>query len=140
MTRRIGIAAAAAALFVVLATANAGGYRYGISDQAFYLPALAKSVDASLFPRDTPVLDAQMRLWLGDDVLRLLAGGHPVDFPALSVVLYVVGLVLLAGAVAYFMRALGASPVAVGAALIVATLRHHIAKTGAAHVAGIRHL
>lgn len=26
-------------IFVVLATANAGGYRYGIGDQAFYEPA-----------------------------------------------------------------------------------------------------
>ena len=140
MTRsRLGIAAAAAAIFVVLATANAGGYRYGISDQAFYLPALAKSVDASLFPRDTPVLEAQMRLWLGDDVLGLLAGGRAVDFPALSAVLYVVGLLLLAGAIAYFVRALGASSAAVGAALIVATLRHHIAKTGANTLEGYFH-
>jgi hypothetical protein len=85
------------------------------------------------------VLEAQMRLWLGDDVLGLLAGGRAVDFPALSAVLYVVGLLLLAGAIGYFMRALGASSAAVGAALIVATLRHHIAKTGANTLEGYFH-
>ena len=139
MTSRLGLTAAASALFVVVATANAGGYRYGISDQAFYLPALAKSVDASLFPRDTPVLEAQMRLWLGDDVMRLVAGGHAVDLPTVSAVLYVGGLLLLAFAVVYFMRSLGASDWAVGAALLVATLRHHIAKTGANTLEGYFH-
>lgn len=139
MTRRVAVAAAAAALFVVLATANGGGYRYGISDQAFYMPALAKSVDASLFPRDTPVLEAQMRLWLGDDVMRAVAGGRQVDLPVVAAVLYVIGLLILAGSVAYFMRSLGASDVTVGAALVMVTLRHHIAKTGANTLEGYFH-
>ena len=139
MTGRIGLAAAAAALFVVLATANSGGYRYGVSDQAFYLPALAKSVDASLFPRDTPVLHAQMRLWLGDDVMAWFAGGRAVDLPDVAGVLYVVGLLVLAGSIAFFMRGLGASGLATGAALAVATLRHHIAKTGANTLEGYFH-
>lgn len=139
MIQRVGLGAAAAALFVLIATANAGGYRYGISDQAFYLPAIEKSLNPALFPRDTPVLAAQMRLWLGDNAAAILAGGRAVDLPAVSAVLYLAGLVLLAGAVAYFMRGLGASWLAVAAGLAVATLRHHIAKTGANTLEGYFH-
>ena len=139
MIQRIGLAAAIAALFVVIATANAGGYRYGISDQAFYLPAIEKSLNPSLFPRDTPVLAAQMRLWLGDDAAAILARGRPIDLPDVAGTLYIAGLVMLAGAIAFFMRGLGASWLAVGAGLAVATLRHHIAKTGANTLEGYFH-
>jgi len=31
-------------LFVLLATANAAGYRYGTSDQAFYIPAVVRAL------------------------------------------------------------------------------------------------
>jgi len=55
-------AAAALVLFVVLATLNAGGYRYGASDQAFYIPAVEHHLDPALFPRDWPMLAAQDRL------------------------------------------------------------------------------
>ena len=41
--RRLG--SPAASLFVVLATANAGGYRYGASDQAFYIPAVMRALE-----------------------------------------------------------------------------------------------
>jgi hypothetical protein len=139
VTRRILLAAAASLLFLVVATANAGGYRYGISDQAFYMPAIAKSLDPALFPRDSPVLDAQKRLWLGDDIAALVAHGRPVDLEAAAAVLYVAGLLLLAGAVAYFLRGLGASWLAVSAGLVVATLRHHIAKTGGNTLEGYFH-
>ena len=37
--------AAAATAFLALATLNAGGYRYGASDQAFYIPAILKQLD-----------------------------------------------------------------------------------------------
>ena len=57
---RAGIAAAAGAvLFVVLATANSGGYRYGVSDQALHVPAMARQLDATLFTRDAELLAAQ---------------------------------------------------------------------------------
>jgi len=37
---RLGVTVAGAVLFCVLATINSGGYRYGASDQAFYIPAI----------------------------------------------------------------------------------------------------
>ena len=54
--------------FAVAATLNAGGYRYGASDQAFYIPAILHHVDPSLFPRDWAMLGAQGRYFLVDEV------------------------------------------------------------------------
>ena len=39
-------------LFVVLATLNSAGYRYGASDQALYIPAVLRHLDPALFPQD----------------------------------------------------------------------------------------
>ena len=36
-------------LFVLLATANGAGYRYGVSDQAFYIPVVARALDPARF-------------------------------------------------------------------------------------------
>ena len=45
--------------FILLATLNSGGYRYGASDQAFYAPAALKQVNPSLVPRDAALLATQ---------------------------------------------------------------------------------
>lgn len=139
MIRRLFLGVATALLFAIVATANSGGYRYGVSDQSFYLPALAKSLDPSLYPRDTPMLEGQMRFWLADNLLAAAAGGAGVNLPNLAGVLYATGLLLLAAALAYFARGLGASWLAVGVGLAAATLRHHITNTGANTLEGYCH-
>src|SRR5690606_18389431 len=53
--------AVAALFFLIIGTANAGGYRFGVSDQAFYVPAIELAADDTLFPRDRAVFDPQMR-------------------------------------------------------------------------------
>jgi hypothetical protein len=123
--------AAAALLFALLATANSGGYRFGTSDQAFYEPAVAMSANPALFPRDRVLLDAQMRWWLGDSVLGALSHVVGGDMPALFVIVYVVSLLALFAAAAIFARSLGASWWTVAGFLVLLTLRHRIAKTGA---------
>ena len=60
--RGYGVLAASLLPFILLATLNSAGYRYGSSDQAFYIPAIRHQLDPSLFPRDwatlgAPVLD-----------------------------------------------------------------------------------
>ena len=50
---RATLAAISLIPFVVLATFNSAGYRYGASDQAFYLPAVLDRVNPALFPRDS---------------------------------------------------------------------------------------
>ena len=138
MTPRIGLLAAALA-FVVLATANSGGYRYGISDQAFYVPALARSLDPALFPRDSAILAPQMRLWLGDNIIGALGQVVSIDLPTLFAALYLVSLAGLFAAVVGLARSLGTSAWGVAATLALFTLRHRIAKTGANTLEGYGH-
>ena len=42
--------------FVLLATANSAGYRYGAGDLAFYGPAVMRRIDPRLFPHDAPLM------------------------------------------------------------------------------------
>ena len=72
--RRPGAAAIALGglAFALAATLNAGGYRYGASDQAFYIPAILHHVDPSLFPRDWTMLGAQGRYFLVDEIVGTL--------------------------------------------------------------------
>jgi multidrug efflux pump subunit AcrA (membrane-fusion protein) len=48
--------AAAACAFCLVAILNCGGYRFGIGDQAFYLPAVTQHLNPDLFPRDRAIL------------------------------------------------------------------------------------
>src|ERR687888_1725012 len=75
-------------LFMVLCTMNSAGYRYGASDQAFYLPVVVRHFDASLFPRDRALIDAQGRLTLYDDVVAALARVTPLTIQHLFFLLY----------------------------------------------------
>ncbi|HXT69241.1 MAG TPA: hypothetical protein VN700_05780 [Vicinamibacterales bacterium] len=138
MSRALALAAGAAA-FLIVATANSGGYRYGISDQAFYVPAVAHAADPSLFPRDSAILSVQTSKWLGDDVLGLLVRPASSDMPVLFAVLYAAGGLLLFASVVSVVRALGGSWWAVAGATALLTLRHRIAKTGANSLEGYMH-
>lgn len=126
-------------LFVLLATANAAGYRYGASDQAFYAPAVMKRLDAALFPRDTSLLNTQARLTFADETIAAIARVTSARLPALFAMLYVTTLMLLAwgalrmGSVLYRERW---TSVALLAAL---TLRHAIAKSGTNTLEGYFH-
>ena len=133
---RAGIGAAAgAALFVILATANSGGYRYGMSDQAFHVPAMAYYVDATLFPRDAVLLEAQTSRTPAYHLFAVFAR-TPGDLPVLVAVLYLASMIGLAIAVWFYGRALGGSAWASAAALALVTFRHRIAKTGANSLEG----
>jgi hypothetical protein len=72
---------AAGALFAILATANGGGYRYGVSDQAFYIPVVMRALDPAAFPRDSGLIDAQGRLMVADEVLAasMRVTGFPLE-------------------------------------------------------------
>ena len=91
--------------FVLLATANSAGYRYGASDLAFYGPAVMRQLDPGLFPRDTPVIDAQARLTFMDETVAAIARLTTNDLPTLFLGLYLLTLALLAAGIG----AIGAS-------------------------------
>ena len=116
-------------LFAVLATANGAGYRYGSSDQAFYVPAVTRVLDASAFPRDAPLIDAQARLILTDEILAGAARATGLPLDILFFCAYLLSLALIWSALVLIGRSISASPwliVALGAAF---TLRHRIPRT-----------
>lgn len=122
--------AAAALVFGVLVTANSAGYRYGISDQSFYIPAFEHRIDPALFPRDGPLIDAQSKLTVADEIVGGLSGATGIPLPPLFLAGYLLTVVLFVVAVATIGGRLYASAwtaVVLGLAL---TLRHRIAKTG----------
>ena len=99
--------------FVLLGTLNSAGYRYGASDQAFYLPAIFDRIDPALYPRDSPLIHSQARLTAVDETVAVAAKALPLELPWLMLALYVLALAALAwGALAlgaHLYRTLGAS-------------------------------
>jgi hypothetical protein len=118
-------------LFALAATANSGGYRYGVSDQAFYVPAIAMTLDSSLFPRDAEVIAPQVRMWPGRHLFAAASRALSLDLPALFALTYLLTLAILYAAGIHLGRALGLSWWAIAALLCLFTLRHQIARTGA---------
>ena len=116
-------------LFIVLATANAAGYRYGVSDQAFYIPAFMRAVDPAAFPRDAPLIDAQARLMVLDEIVGAIVRATGVSLETVCAVGYVLSLVLIWIALVGIGTSLYVTPWAVVALLAAFTLRHQITKT-----------
>jgi len=125
--------------FLLLATANSAGYRYGASDQAFYTPAMMQRIEPSLFPRDTPLLNAQSRLTLADDTIGVMAKLTGANLPALLAVLYGVTLALLAFGVLRIGAAIYDARWTPFALLAAVSLRHAIAKSGTNTLEGYFH-
>jgi hypothetical protein len=135
-----GLALAGALLvFALLVTANSSGYRYGVSDQAFYAPAVELAAHPTLFPRDRDVLATQTKLWLGDEVLGWLVTTTGVDVPTLFFLFYLVTVAAFAAGAFALARALGADWWTSAAFLTLLTLRHRIARTGANTFEGYMH-
>ena len=84
-------------VFVLLATANSAGYRYGASDLAFYGPAVMRQLDPTLFPRDAPLIDAQARLTFMDETVAAIARLTTDHLPALFLGLLITLALLAAG-------------------------------------------
>ena len=115
-------------LFALAALLNAGGYRFGASDQAFYIPAVARHADPSLFPRDWTMLGAQDQLNAFTPLAGFLVGTVGVPLPALFLALYLVTLVALGLAGLAFARRLGGRSTWTAIAILFAlSLRHAVA-------------
>lgn len=125
--------------FAVVGAANAGGYRFGASDQAFYIPAVSLGADEELFPRDRQVFEPQMRLWIGDELLGGIVRVTGIQLSTLFGLLYLLTMAgLVAGAIA-LARSLGCDWWTIAVCLLLMTLRHRIAKTGANSLEGYMH-
>ncbi len=121
----------AGVIFGVLATANAAGYRYGGSDQAFYIPAVVRALEPASFPRDGKLIDAQASLIVVDEVLASISRATNLSTPTLFFAGYLLSLALTwAGLVVIGTRLYPSVWVtfALGAAF---TMRHRISQTSA---------
>lgn len=58
--------------FLVLATANGAGYRYGVSDGAAYVPAVMLAENPAAFPRDAPLIRTQGQFFVVDELLAVI--------------------------------------------------------------------
>jgi hypothetical protein len=120
-----------ALVFALLATANAAGYRYGSSDQAFYIPAVVKALQPDAFPRDTPLIDAQGKLILADELIAGVVRATGASFESMFLAAYLVSLAVTWAGLVLIGTALYDSAwltLALGAAF---TMRHRIAETSA---------
>jgi hypothetical protein len=118
------------AVFGVLVTANSAGYRYGVSDQAFYIPAILRDVSPAFFPHDAPLLDAESKLLVFDDAMAWLDQVTGWGLPTLFFAGYLVCIALyVIGARGICMR-LYRSPWTIVAFGLALTLRHRIVQTG----------
>jgi hypothetical protein len=125
--------------FVVLATLNSAGYRYGASDQALYIPAVVRHLEPADFPRDAPLIDSQARLMVIDELVAGVVRVTGLSLQHLFFGLYIFTLLLLLAAASRIAGRLYRTrwaAVALGAAL---TLRHAIAKTGTNTLEGYFH-
>ena len=114
-----------------LAILNCGGYLYGASDQAFYVPALLRQIDPSLFPRDRILLDAQDRLMAVNWLMGALVRATGISVPVLLLVGYLAGMVALFAGSIRVGRLFFASSWSTAAFGLALTLRHRISRTGA---------
>jgi hypothetical protein len=130
MRERFGVVCGAAA-FCLVAILNCGGYRYGIGDQAFYVPAIVQHLNAGLFPRDRLLLHAQDRFMVLDDVVAGASRASGVSVPWLFFAAYLIATVLLFAGLVALGRAMYRSWWTVALLTALLTVRHRITQTGA---------
>lgn len=126
-------------VFILLATLNSAGYRYGASDQALYVPSVVRHLDPALYPQDRVLIDAHARLMVVDELLAGAVRLTGVSVQHLFFALYVAGLVLLVAGAGRIGAHLYRTRWAVAALAAALTLRHAIAKTGANSLEGYFH-
>jgi len=115
--------------FVLLVTANGAGYRYGVSDEAAYVPAVMLAENPAAFPHDAALLKTQGQFFIFDETMGALARVTGASVESMFLWAYLLataavwlGVVMIGGQLypsAWLTLALGA----------VVTLRHHIPRT-----------
>jgi hypothetical protein len=130
MIRSVALAAGALG-FCLVAILNCGGYRYGVGDQAFYIPAVTQHLNPELFPRDRAILHAQDRFMVYDDAIAAFVRASGVSVQAVFFAGYLAGLALLFGAIVATSGVIYKTWMGVAMLTALLTLRHRITQTGA---------
>lgn len=125
--------------FIVLAVLNSGGYRYGASDQAFYLPVVLEQLDPGLYVRDAAVIAAQERLTTYDEVIGAIVRTTGASVPFVFAALHLGSLVLIAAGTWLVGKRIYRTEWACVALLAAMTLRHAIARSGTNTLEGYFH-
>ena len=128
-----------ALVFGVLVTANSAGYRFGISDQAFYIPAIDLWRWPDLFPRDRLLLEPQARLTVIDETFGWICRATGLSLEPVFFFAYACTIVVFAAGVALVGRSLFRSPWAIAALMVALSLRHRIPETAANTFEGYFH-
>jgi hypothetical protein len=118
-------------LFLLLATANGAGYRYGASDQAFYIPAVARALDPAVFPRDAALIDAEGRLMVIDDMLAGIVRSTGLSLEAVFLCGYIVAVAVIWAALALIGAQVYQNKWAMIALAAAFSMRHRIPRTSA---------
>ncbi len=130
---------AAAVAFAIVATLNTGGYRYGVGDQAFYIPAILRHLHPDFFPRDRALIDDQDRWTVSNGAVAAAVRRTGASLPAVFLAAYVAGLLLmLAGSLAVG-RSMGLSGWGMAALAAALALRHRVGLTGVNTLEGYLH-
>jgi hypothetical protein len=128
-----------ALVFGLLVTANSAGYRFGISDQAFYIPAIDLWRWPDLFPRDRLLLEPQARLTIIDEAFGWICRATGLSLEPVFFLAYACTIVIFAAGVALVGRSLFRSPWAIAALIVALSLRHRIPETAANTFEGYFH-
>lgn len=131
--------ALSAVVFALVATLNSAGYRFGVGDQAFYLPAVERHLQPGSFPRDRVLIDDQDRLNVFPRVAALVIRHTGVSRPAFFGGIYLAALLVLFASARRLAGALGLSPWAQAALLAALTFKHRVGLTGANTLEGYAH-
>ena len=131
LRRALLLAVAGFAAFAIIATANGAGYRYGASDQAFYIPVVLHAVDPAAFPRDGALLDAQGRYMVLDEILAALLRGTGMSIEAIFFAGYLLSLALIWAGLTLIGTRVYTNRWAIAALAAAFTMRHRIPRTSA---------
>ena len=125
--------------FGVLVTANSAGYRYGISDQAFYIPAIDLARSPDLFPRDRVLIEGQAHLTVVDEAVGGICRVTGLALEPVFFAAYVGTIALFAAGIALVGRSLFRSTWAIAILTVGLSLRHRIPETAANTFEGYFH-
>lgn len=130
LVRRLALWLAGLAAFFTLVTANSGGYRFGVSDQAFYIPAIHRALVPHSFPRDTALLAPQSSLLAWDQLVATLVSATGLRLETVFFAAYCLAVVAFFAGVVAVAAPIYREPLSTWALLAALTLRHRVAKTG----------
>ena len=125
--------------FCALVLLNVGGYRYGVSDQAFYIPVVMHEITPTLFPHDASLIAAQDKFFAFDDWFAPLLTLTGIPLSSAFLTAYGLTLVVLYGALVGLGRVFYTSQWAVAGLVVGLTMRHRIPDTAVNSLEGYFH-